>query len=86
MDFDKIIIDEIKSFEFNYPVFELGAWFSIWKQSVGWGVTLCETYPYAPDGEVPLVFIDIGKCQIMLDSPKLYKFFYKRKYGEVLDI
>jgi hypothetical protein len=70
----------------NYPIFELGSWFMVWKESIDWGVNLCETFPYAPDGEVPLIFIDMGRCQITVDSRWLYKTIYERKYGERLDI
>lgn len=46
-----------------------------------WFFDMCETEPYALDGEVPLLFVFLGYFWITIESKRLYKYFYKRKYG-----
>ena len=82
-DFDKIILDEVKDWE--APIFSTG-WLYIWKSNQGRSVQLCETYPYAPDGDVPLIFISLWYIEFIIESPRLYKWLYNRKYGVELDI
>lgn len=50
------------------------------------GIDLCETYPYAPDGDVPLIFISCGFIQFTIESKKIYKYLYDKKYGVDLEI
>ena len=44
-------------------------------------IDILETHPYALDGEVPFIFIDVGYIQFMLEWEWLYKILYKRKNG-----
>ena len=47
---------------------------------------ICETHPYAPDGDIPLIFIRLGWLEIIFESKWIYKKVYKRRYGEDLEI
>jgi len=46
---------------------------------------ICETFPYAPDGEVPLIFINVAWFEIIFESKWLYKKVYDRRYGVDLE-
>ncbi len=42
---------------------------------------ICETEPYAPDGDAPFIFVRIGWVEFMFESKTLYKLIYKRRHG-----
>lgn len=81
-DIDQIL-REIDCTDIDTPIFDfyiLGINFSLWK-TPELSVTLCETSPYAPDGEVPLIFIRLAYLEIMFYNKPLYNYIYKKKYG-----
>lgn len=60
--------------------------FSIWRVSVfiwksfKFDLDICETFPYQPDGTIPLIFFRIGWVEFMFENYFLYKKLYRRKY------
>lgn len=44
---------------------------------------ICETYPYAPDGDVPLIFLRLGWFEFLFNNKFIYKTIYKRRYNEL---
>ena len=74
---------EIKKVDIPVPlgVFDfLGVSVFIWKKPEV-HLELVETWPYAPDGDVPMLMVQFAWFEIMFYSKPLYRFFYKRKYG-----
>lgn len=43
---------------------------------------LIETEPYALDGSMPSIMVHLAWFEFIFESKTLYRFFYKRKYGE----
>lgn len=66
--------------KFIYDFHFFGLSFLIWKQ-FKFEIDICETYPYAQDGEVPLIFITIGCLDIIFENKWLYKKIYNRRHG-----
>lgn len=60
-----------KRFGFGYYTDNIPEWFTI---------DLCETFPYAPDGEVPMMFLNIWKLQMWIEWSWLYRKIYKNRY------
>lgn len=62
----------------HFTVF--GVTFLFWKK---WefGYQLCETEPYARDGDVPIVFLLLGFIEIAVENSWLYRRLYKKRYG-----
>lgn len=83
ISFDNIIIDDPLATE--CPTFEIGSFFSVWNRSQGWGVEPLITNPYRMDGEIPLVFIHLGRVQFFFENKWLYKKVYKYIYGEEIE-
>lgn len=80
---DNIIIDDHLATE--CPIFNIGSFFTVWNKSQGWGIEPLITNPYKMDGEIPLVFINLGRVQFFFENKWLYKKVYKYIYGEELD-
>lgn len=85
---DEILKKEVSTIDIDLPLFSIDILSSTvftWRR---WEVYVdfLETNPYRPDGDVPMVFIRLGFLEISLYSKKLYKFLYKKKYKEELDI
>jgi hypothetical protein len=82
---DEIINETIKNIEIETPLLDFhifGVLFTIWK-TAELSLELCETHPYTPDGDIPLIFVRIG----FLDINKwLYKKIYDKKYDVNLEI
>ena len=68
---------------FTFHVF--GVLFSIYKR-FKFGIEALETSPYKADGDFPLIFLDIGFLSLTFENKKIYKYLYKKKYGEELNI
>jgi len=91
MNLDEKIKESIKKMEnmdFAIPFFNISIFnvhFSLYKIREMY-LDFCETNPYRPDGEIPLIFLRMGHLEIVFESKKLYKYLYKKKYNEELDI
>ena len=82
------ILQEIEANPIVCPIFDfsiLGVSFLLWNKPET-HLDLCETSPYAPDGDVPLIFIQLAYFEIMFYNKWLYKKIYKKRYGWDLDI
>jgi hypothetical protein len=55
--------------------------FMLFDKSTGPLIELVETHPYLPDGEIPIIMLNIGRLCIFFENKFLYKLIYKRKYG-----
>ena len=87
---DEKISEEILDIDFDniIPLFDFhifGVLFSIHKR-FEFGIEALETFPYRADGEVPIIFLDIGFLSLTFENKSIYKYLYKKKYGEELDI
>lgn len=47
--------------------------------------TALETEPYTPNGDIPVVFIQIAWFEFIFNNLFLYKIFYKREHGYLPD-
>lgn len=85
---DEILKKEVSTVGIDIPLLSLNILSStvfLWKK---WEVYVdfLETHPYRLDGDIPIIFVRLGFFEISLYSKKLYKFLYKKKYREELDI
>lgn len=62
-----------------------GLSFLIWKD-FKFLIEFCETEPYTPNGDIPLIFVQFGWLALVFENKMIYKFMYKRKYGYELEI
>lgn len=66
----------------EFPLIDFSIWrvsVFIWK-SFKFDLDICETFPYQPDGTIPLIFFRIGWVEFMFENYFLYKKLYRRKY------
>lgn len=85
---DEKIKNAIEDVEIPLPILNfqvLGVMFSIYKR-LEFGISFLETFPYKADGDIPLIFLNIGFAEIMFESKRVYKYLYKLKYKEELNI
>ena len=67
-------------FDYVYDFYYMGIYVLLTKSS-NFFLDILETYPYKPDGEIPLIFLTIGRVHITFENKFLYSFLYKRKNG-----
>ena len=90
---DEKLNEEIINIDFNniVPLFSFkifGILFSVYKR-FEFDIEMLETSPYRTDGKIPLIFlifVDIGFLSLTFENKKLYKYLYRKKYREELDI
>lgn len=85
---DDIIEKEVKKAEIDCPIFSIYIFkvtVFIWRKFDIY-LDFLETNPYALDGTIPIIFLRLGFLEISFYSKKIYKYLYKRKYNERLDI
>lgn len=88
---DEILREEINKETIDFSIIPLfsfqlfGVLFSMYKR-VEFSIDILETNPYTPDGDFPLIFLDIGFISLTFESKRIYKYLYKKKYGEELNI
>lgn len=86
-DIDKKVKADIENITivpvWDFQIFGLGVLF--WK-NFEFTFDICETSPYAPDGDVPLIFAKIGWVEFIFENKRIYKYVYKKRYGYELDI
>lgn len=68
---------------FDFTIF--GITFILWKKWENY-IDLCETFPYEPDGSVPLLFIRFTFFELIFYNKWLYKKIYKNRYGIKLEL
>lgn len=83
MNLDEQIKNSVANVTIPTPSYE----FSIWGLSVfvwnkfEFSLEICETEPYAPDGEVPLIMVRTGWLEFLFYSKLLFKLIYKKRHG-----
>lgn len=83
MNLDEQIKESISKIEFPIPAYE----FSVGPLSVfvwnkfEFSLEICETEPYAPDGDVPLIMLKMGWIEFLFYSKTLFKLIYKKRHG-----
>jgi hypothetical protein len=82
--FDMQMSAAMQESNFTVPIWEL---YLTWITVFIWGelemrLELVETEPYARDGSHPTIMLQLGWVELMFDSKVLYKFLYRKKYGE----
>lgn len=84
MNLDAEFKKATENVEFPVPIYDRHLFnisFFIWKKPEI-HLELVETWPYAPDGDVPMLMIQFGWIEIMFYSKRLYRYFYRKKYNE----
>ena len=69
-----------KWYEFHFDFYIFGIYVLLWNK-FDIGLDILESY-YIADGELPLIFAELGFLYINFESRRIYDFIYKRKYGE----
>lgn len=83
MNLDEQIKEHVSKIDFPLPVYEfsiLGLSVMVWKK-FEFSLEICETEPYAPDGDVPLIMLKTGWTEFLFYSKPLFKLIYKKRHG-----
>ncbi len=83
MNLDQQIRESISNIEIPLPVYDFSIGpvsIMIWKK-FEFHLEICETEPYAPDGEVPLIMLKMGWIEFLFYSKVLFKLIYKKRHG-----
>jgi hypothetical protein len=76
-------LDDNRNILFDFYLFGVG--FYIYNKFESY-VEFLETFPYREDGDIPMIFLKLGFIEVTFENKKIYKYLYKRKYNEELDI